>query len=472
MALEQHPVPQNITSFQFRLIGDMTVKQFGFLAVFTIVAYIIYKSPLPAFFSIPLAAASFLLGFGLAFVPIEERPMDVWVLSFIKSIYAPTLYVWQKEKPVAVQSQKPPPIQQPTVKTAPPTAKQHALPQAVKPVIHPTDQAASIQPAPMVAQTKTVAKIVTVSKKSGGFWAFIHDFLNPKPTAGRTANLPPAIKTPTPAPIVVPKPQPPVVIKSQPQTDKGRIFTNLQTPSITGNRLNIEEPKKTTDLEKTAIDQQKILEQEQIIKQNKTLEDKLNSLQKELSDKSATESRLVELQKQLSQVLSERNKMQEELIRLREDYKKQSQPAPPPQTMGVAETKTVKTPTVKVINADTAVHAGLPKLTTFPNVVTGIIKDFDSNMLPGVLVTVRDKDGIPLRALKTNKLGQFAASTPLPDGTYLIEIEDPRSRYVFDRVQISLNGTLLPAIEIVAKSQKQISREKLSKEIFGNQTPT
>ena len=87
--------------------------------------------------------------------------------------------------------------------------------------------------------------------------------------------------------------------------------------------------------------------------------------------------------------------------------------------------------------------------------------------MPGVLVTVRDKEGVPLRALKTNKLGQFAASTQLPNGTYIIEVEDPRNRYLFDRAQITLNGAVMPAIEIVAKSKRDINREELSKQIFG-----
>jgi len=113
---------------------------------------------------------------------------------------------------------------------------------------------------------------------------------------------------------------------------------------------------------------------------------------------------------------------------------------------------------------------GSPRLTTFPNVVTGIVKDSEQNLLPGVLITVKDKDGMPLRALKTNRLGQFAASTPLPNGTYLVEVEDPRLRFAFDRAQITLNGSIVPALEIFAKSQKEITRAKLEKELFGNKT--
>ncbi|EKD47460.1 MAG: hypothetical protein ACD_66C00049G0001, partial [uncultured bacterium] len=28
--MEQHPVPQNVTGFQFKLIGDITLKQFAY----------------------------------------------------------------------------------------------------------------------------------------------------------------------------------------------------------------------------------------------------------------------------------------------------------------------------------------------------------------------------------------------------------------------------------------------------------
>jgi hypothetical protein len=111
--MEQHPVPQNVTTFQFRLIGEMTIKQFAYVAVGVMVAFIFYKLPFPNIITWPLAGFSCLFGFGLAFVPIEERPMDVWVLSFLRSIYSPTLYVWQKEEKTGeqtMQQQSAPPI--------------------------------------------------------------------------------------------------------------------------------------------------------------------------------------------------------------------------------------------------------------------------------------------------------------------------------------------------------------------------
>ena len=92
--MEQHPIPQNVTGFQFKLIGDITLKQFGYVAGGLILAYLATKiSFVPALLSYPLAAVCALLGIGLAFVPIEERPLDRWLVSFFKSVYAPTQYV-------------------------------------------------------------------------------------------------------------------------------------------------------------------------------------------------------------------------------------------------------------------------------------------------------------------------------------------------------------------------------------------
>lgn len=94
--MDQHPVPRNITGFQFQLIGFMTLKQFSYLIVGFIFAFIFYKAPI-SIFSIPLAALSLFVGFAFAFLPIQERPLEVWVKNFIKSMYSPTQYFWQRE---------------------------------------------------------------------------------------------------------------------------------------------------------------------------------------------------------------------------------------------------------------------------------------------------------------------------------------------------------------------------------------
>lgn len=94
--MEQHPVPQNITGFQFKLIGDMTIRQFLFLAGGILLGYLVYQIQLPSLFRWFLAFCFASLGFGFAFVPVEERPLDRWLLSFIQRVYSPTQFLWKK----------------------------------------------------------------------------------------------------------------------------------------------------------------------------------------------------------------------------------------------------------------------------------------------------------------------------------------------------------------------------------------
>lgn len=96
MSIQQHPLPQDISSYRFRLIGDMTIKQFVYLAIFIVIGIIFYNLPLPPFFRLPLSFFSVLLGIGIAFVPFQGRSLEQWIIAFIKSIYSPTQYVWQQ----------------------------------------------------------------------------------------------------------------------------------------------------------------------------------------------------------------------------------------------------------------------------------------------------------------------------------------------------------------------------------------
>ncbi len=417
--MEQHPVPQNVTTFQFRLIGDMTLKQFGYLAGGAILAFISYKLPLPFFFTWPLTVLFGFGGIGFAFIPIEERPMDVWVLSFIKSIYAPTQFVWHRA----------PPTPEPTVSAAQPQSTSTNL-SSKKYVVQiptltppPNTTAATLQgfyaPAPVVVKKSFLDDMFS--------WIDTLFASKPPKTNVQKIQTSPAVVS-SPAPLVQQAPK---------QEEKPKVVTT-------------EPPKTNPELA--------------------ALQQKVSSLQSELSGKTQAEVRVLELQKEMADVVRQKREAEEKLVSLNKQSLKQPATQQPLRAAGVVAPPP-SGPTVKVIMPESATRAGLPRLTTFPNVVTGIVKDNQGGLLPGVLVTVQDKEGVPLRALKTNKLGQFAASTQLPNGVYVIEIEDPRGRYLFDRAQITLNGTIMPAIEIAAKSKREIDRENLAKQIFG-QTPS
>src|SRR3989344_5368895 len=96
--MEQHSVPRNITGFQFKLIGDMTLRQFGYLAAGAIVGYLIFKILVLGFvINIALAGLIFFVGFAFAFLPLKDRPLDQWLAAFIKSISADTEFIYQKD---------------------------------------------------------------------------------------------------------------------------------------------------------------------------------------------------------------------------------------------------------------------------------------------------------------------------------------------------------------------------------------
>lgn len=105
--MDQHPVPQNISSYEFRLVGDMTLKQFFQLAGGVIGGVIIYRLPLPFFLKYPLAGLSILLGVMLAFVPVSGRPFSQWIVAFIRAVYSPTEYQWAESLQPATPSPQP-----------------------------------------------------------------------------------------------------------------------------------------------------------------------------------------------------------------------------------------------------------------------------------------------------------------------------------------------------------------------------
>lgn len=94
--MEQHPIPQNVSSYQFKLVGDMTLKQFFQVAGGVLIALIFYSTPLLKIIKIPLTVLSVLLGVGLAFLPFEERPLERWIFAFFRAIYSPTVFSWKK----------------------------------------------------------------------------------------------------------------------------------------------------------------------------------------------------------------------------------------------------------------------------------------------------------------------------------------------------------------------------------------
>ncbi len=98
--MREHPIPQDVTGYKFHLVGSMTLKQFAELVVGVLLALAVYKTNLPVFFKWPLLLSCVGVGFLVAFVPFEERPLDHWIVAFIQALYKPTKFFWKRESSV------------------------------------------------------------------------------------------------------------------------------------------------------------------------------------------------------------------------------------------------------------------------------------------------------------------------------------------------------------------------------------
>lgn len=95
--MDQHPMPRQITTFEFKLIGFLTLKQFIYLVIFIPLGFIVYKLVAIPLVNILLAALVGAGGVAFAFIPVNDRPLDVWIKNMAKRLTSPTQYVYKKK---------------------------------------------------------------------------------------------------------------------------------------------------------------------------------------------------------------------------------------------------------------------------------------------------------------------------------------------------------------------------------------
>lgn len=339
----EHPIPQNITSFEFHLVGDMTLKQFGYLAAGFSVAYLAFLVvlPLSSAIALPIIAISTLTGAAFAFIPILDRPLDHWVLAFLKAVHSPTQASWK-----ALGQKNQTELQSPLIKNR----LQLFLSQTVN---RSTVSAEKLTPHPNVL-TPTAPKM-------------------PLPSTEELTHL---IETAKEAQLLKVR-----------IAEAERQIAQLQTAlSVKNSPLGPQPIVAGQQLEQATSNLQTLLKQ--------------------------SESLHVETKK----------------------MSPASPPSPSQRISAVPPHPITKTPI---------------SLTSTPNVINGVLFDPSGNYLEGVIVIIHNKDGVPVRALKTNKLGQFTGATPLATATYTISFE--KEGFEFDEVQVTLNNEVMTPIEIKAK---------------------
>jgi len=375
--LEGHPIPQDITGFQFRLIGDMTVKQFVYLSSGLTLGFIFFSIPYAFFFKIIFAGFFALGGVVLAFIPIEGRSADTMIGLFIKALLKPNEFSYKNA------------TQQTTV--TPPKAITTPLPPVKK-----------------------------EEKKEKVFF---------------TSNNPPDIFEPN-------------------------IFDVDASPSpqSTAEEEVLEMPKPETPQQETTQEQHKIEKTEQDL--SNQLQEAKREEQQQSGHPGAQEAheKVVDLETQLQDMASQKEALEKQLFALQEKLQQKKSTVYTPTMASIPE----ETEHVKKIPQQLKKATGVPFVPDVPNLITGVVKDPRGNVLPNILVEVKDKDGNPVRAFKTNQLGQFASATPLLNGTYTITFEDPKKQQRFDTIEIVASGAILDPFEVISID----AREDLRKSLF------
>jgi hypothetical protein len=275
--MEQHAIPQHVSSYEFRLVGDMTLRQFAKLAAGLAVAFLFYVLPLPAYFKWPLVLLFALFGVALAFIPIQERPLETWIVSFIRAIYSPTEYVFRKQ----------------------PTLPDFLESEGIKPAVAPPTQ---VSASPRVTPRKLEEYLGGLATGPKTSWEEAEAKYLARVKAAFAATPPPVSPPPPP---------------------------------------------------------------------------------------------------------------------------KSSPPSPP-----------VFSPAIP-----------LPSV-NLPNIISGMIFNREGKLVEGAIIEIKDNIGYPVRALKSNKLGQFKIATPLEDGGYQLQIE--KEGLNFDIIGIELTGEALKPLLIKA----------------------
>ncbi|MDA1079637.1 MAG: hypothetical protein O2840_03035 [bacterium] len=389
--MREHPIPQDITGYRFHIVGSMTLKQFGELALGAIIAFVIYNTNLFPIIKWPLMIIFFGLGALAAFVPIAERPIDHWIITFFKVLYKPTEYYWKRTEKIPEAF-----LFEPGKLTAALEEEVDLTPirrQRIKEYLtstqyeRPSDDilAEEQQQIQHITELFGTTKVLSRNKQ-------------------------------TTPPRVTEKPQLTTRVREMRHNNS---FDQVFTVFSQGDDVAVKsfETEKTTQ---TMIQEQKAYNQKReylatdevaqniavpetksiVIEKNQSDDDVLDSLPTIAPDEQ------VFIADQADQVMGA-------------------------QTTGQA-----------VFNASLP----FPDKPTIPNKLVGMVLSARNELVPDAIVEIRKASGSIERAVKSNALGQFFITTPLANGEYVVEAE--KDQLQFPSQSIVLTGDLVDPIEI------------------------
>ena len=396
--MEQHPIPRQITTFEFKLIGFMTLKQFVYLIVGFPLAYIVY-----ILFPIPLL--NILLGVlvaagacVMAFVPIMDRSVDEWVKNVYKRLQNPTQYYYQKNNEplyflkdlyfladphhmiAHVESkEKLSEYLSRTRQKQRPNYRKKEIGTLLttdttdlnkKPVV-------SANPAPMPVPTTGITQPV-VAQQAGSGWNMAASVSSSMPS------VPPVVAQTQPS-MAGTSVQPPIPVQVIPPAPE---VPAPVTPQITA-----------PDVPQMPV----VPPQPSLEPQEAASQPRLQMVTEALEDPVKPQAPLV-----TPQII-------------------------PPGAGAMSNSAGTAGTTAPQLQS-------MPQKTAEPFFM-GVVYNSKKIPIPGILVYVKDDQDKPMRLMKTNPHGVFATYSALPPNTYTFEIKDPNGTYFFDTMKLSVEQT-------------------------------
>ena len=404
--MENHPIPQDITGFQFKLIGDMTIKQFAYLGAGVVLGWILFILPISVFIKLPLAGLSIFTGVGFAFLPVEGRPMDLMLSNFAKAIFSPTQFIYQKTGGH---------LWIPVEKNILPVAQNQSQAQNLS----GEDLKTYLNSLPKRQKNELDQKEMVFFESLANIYSNNH------------ASSPPPV-----------------------QAMPAHAFAN-QVPK----KEDIQKLPEITSEETHTREENELAKQAMLLQQQLSQAKALEQAKADSEGYQQAHQKVVELEKMLNDTTAQKLELEKQIQELQKRLTTGKQEVFTP-SVGLEPKK--ETQNVRTISQSMGKSVGLPIAPEFPNLITGIVKDPRGNPLGNILIEVKDQEGNPVRAFKTNPLGQFASATPINNGTYTIEFEDTKAENKFDVIQFSATGQIIPPIEVISVD----TREELRRSLF------
>lgn len=493
----KHPVPQNVMDVEFKIVGDMSIRQFMYLVAGSLIAYIIYKSGMASFWR---WAMMFLVGgisASVAFLPIEGRGMDIWLANFIRSMFKPAQRVWTKSEviPSYFLSDYSNAIE--AAYTITQAKNKNKLTDYLSQIDNDNDLEDSQQ-----SRLSEISSVFNLDPSS----VYVKQEIYKKEKEQAGSNIQADLATPTKADSIVDelsmkadllnamtaKP----VIEHQDKITVDRPLINI-SPKLKGEiklthqvredaaKKKIKEfehvlekvqetvviavPSSTTETTATQKPQQNALQVVDIKAGSESLEQQVIELKKttqlakeQFIDKPHDEkykaNKVALFSKKLFELKTEREKLNFKITQKKNsdsvEKEKELIDALKEQNKNLAsQLNEIKKDleNIKQTGPQDKSNTKMVQPVTNPdnNMIEGKVIEFNENPVVEAVIIIKDKNGDVVRALKSNQLGEFKTQTPISNGSYTINVI--KSGLSFDIISINIGDEPLGLVILKAK---------------------